>query len=465
MTLTIGERLFIVCKRGLKPPPKGGADFQSSGDAVVDCQRKLTVPTHRRYTHCMTKVTQKDDTKAYISRVYRIMPNDAQHEKLQSQFGCVRVVFNHFLWKNKQVHQDTKSFTSYQNNAKALTELKRETDYRWLKEVHSQPLQQSLMDLDTAFKRYRDGISGKPKFKRKGHWQSCRYPQGVKLDLDNGMSYLPKVGWVKTIFHRDLPNQSGIVMKSVTVKYSPSGDYQISCLFEYDPIEVKREGGILGIDVGLSHFATTSDGQKIDNPRHLKKSLKKLKKLQKRLSRKQKGSQSWHKARRKFAKCHEKIHRQRQDFLHRLSYHWTHENQVIRLETLNIKGMMKNRRLAQSIGSVGWYELKRQLRYKGEWYGCDIEEVTMFYPSTKTCHDCQHKNDTLTLFDREWQCPNCAVIHDRDINAARNIRDYPTSNYATTTGGSPECYAGGGGLVHRLSDGDSISCETRSHLL
>ena len=385
------------------------------------------------------------DQKSYTARVYRIFPNEAHHQQLQRQFGCVRVVFNHFLWKNRQRYGNSKKYTSYTANTKALTQLKQTEDYCWLKEVHSQTLQQSLLNLDNAFKRYQSGISGKPRFKRKRYRQSCRYPQGVRLDIENSQTFLPKVGWVKTVFHRDLPQKPGIRMTSVTVYYSPAGEYTISCLFEHDPVEVAYTGGILGIDVGLTHFATTSDGEKIENPRYLQKSLKKLKKLQRRLARKQPGSNGWHKARRKLARCHEKIHRQRRDFLHRLSYHWTHDNQVVRMETLNIKGMMQNRRLAQSIGSVGWGELKRQLTCKGEWYGCHIEEVPMFYPSTKLCHTCQHKNDDLTLSDREWRCSECGTCHDRDINAALNIRDYPDSIYAQTTGGSLESHADGGG--------------------
>jgi putative transposase len=158
-------------------------------------------------------------------------------------------------------------------------------------------------------------------------------------------------------------------------------------------VEIEYTGGILGVHVGLTHVATISDGAKIENLRYLQKSLKKLNKLQHRLACKQPGSNSWHKAHCKLARCHEKIHRQRQDFLHRLSYHWTHDNQVVRMETLNINGMMQNRRLAQSIGSVGWGELQRQLKYKGEWYSCHIEEVPMFYPGAKLCHVCQHKNN------------------------------------------------------------------------
>jgi putative transposase len=220
-------------------------------------------------------------------------------------------------------------------------------------------------------------------------------------------------------------------------------------LFERPQKKVTYSGGIIGVDVGLIHFATTSEGVKIENPRHLQKSLRRLKHLQRNLSRKQVGSKSWEKARRRVAKRHEQIRNQRADFLHRLSYQWTNENQVVRLETLNIQGMMQNRHLAQAIGSAGWGELKQQLVYKGKWYGCQIEYVPMFFPSTKLCHTCQEKNPNLTLADREWQCPHCGAIHDRDINAALNIRDY--DSYPTV--GSTGIDAGGGGKVHHLSDG------------
>lgn len=366
-------------------------------------------------------MTVDNTPKDYITYQYRIYPTDAQATQLQKQFGCVRFVYNHFLYYSFVNYRETGKHRSYNENAKDLTMLKKMDEFHWLREVHSQPLQQALMDLREAFGNFFAGRAKLPRFKQKRGWKKFRFPQGVKLDEDEEQTYLPKIGWVKTVFHRQLPDA---VLKSVTVGQSPGGRYTISCLYEREMPKVTYTGGEIGIDMGLTHLAITSDGEKIANPRHLQKSMQRVKKLSKDLSRKQIGSAGWHKARRRLAKLHEKIRNQRHDYLHRLSYRWTHENQVIRLETLNVKGMVKNRRLAQSISSVAWSELKRQLEYKGRWYGCEIEYAPPFFPSSQLCHACRHKNSDLSLSDRQWQCPDCGVTHDRDINAALNIRDY-----------------------------------------
>lgn len=181
------------------------------------------------------------------------------------------------------------------------------------------------------------------------------------------------------------------------------------------------------VSMGLNHFLTTSEGEKVENPRHLKKALRKLKRRQRQLSRKQKGSKSRERARRKVAKAHQKVANQRKDFLHKLSYRLVNEKQVIGLESLNIRGMMQNHKLAQSIGAVSWHEFIRQLEYKGQRYGCDLVFASAFYPSSKTCSSCGYRYQDLQLSERDWVCPECGTKHDRDINATHNLRNYLTA--------------------------------------
>jgi len=295
--------------------------------------------------------------------------------------------------------------------------------------------------------------AGYPQFKRKGHNESARYPQAFKWNLETEQTYIPKIGWIKTVFHRLFEGQ----VKNLTVSMTPTGKFYVSFLCKREVPIPAYEGAELGIDLGLSHFLTTSTGEKVETPRHLQRALKQLKRRQRALSRKQKGSKSREKERRKLAKAHEKVSHQRADSLHKLSYRLVNENQVIRLESLNIKGMMQNHHLAQAIGAVGWHEFKRQLEYKGKLYGCLIELIPPFYPSSKLCSVCAYRYAELKLSERVWTCPTCGTIHDRDINAAINIRNYPTA-------GTVGKYASGEGSVPLVSLGESL-VEARSYQL
>jgi putative transposase len=275
----------------------------------------------------------------------------------------------------------------------------------------------------------------------------------MKWDLVAEQTYLPKIGWMKTVFHRPLEGQ----VRSVTVSMTPTGTFFVSFLTRREIPIPAYTGDKIGIDLGLKHFLTTSAGQKIENPRHLKKAQKRLKRRQRDLARKQKGSKSREKARRNLAKAHEKVVHQRQDFLHKLSYQLVNENQVIRLETLNITGMMQNHRLAGAIGAVAWHEFLRQLDYKGKRYGCLLDFIPPFYPSSKLCSVCAYRYAELSLSERTWTCPDCGTVHDRDINAAINIRNYPT---AGTVGN----HASGEGEVSLVSLGKTLD-EARSYRL
>ena len=244
------------------------------------------------------------------------------------------------------------------------------------------------------------------------------------VDFDNNKVKLPKIGWIKAVLHRKFEG----VLKTATVSMTRTGKYFISILVddgkdlpEKEPFD---DESAVGVDVGIAHFATLSTGEKIENPRHLKNSLARLKVLQRRLSRTKKGSNNREKARRKVAKLHEKIANQRSDFLHKVSHKLVSENQAIAIETLNVQGMMKNHHLAQAILDVSWYEFFRQLTYKAEWYGKVILTIGQFQPSTKICSACGEVVNGLTLADREWTCSKCGTVHDRDINAAINIKKF-----------------------------------------
>jgi putative transposase len=381
---------------------------------------------------------------------YRIYPTPTQAEKLRQVMGTRRFVFNYFLDKRQKVYEETGKTLSYEDCANELPALRQE--FAWLKASHSQVLQQSLKDLETAYQRFFKKESGYPQFKRKSQRQSARYPQGMKWDLEIEQTYLPKIGWIKTVFHRPVQGQ----VRNLTVSMTPTGKFFVSFMTRCEIPVPAYEGNVIGIDLGLKHFLTTSNGQKIENPRHLQKAQKRLKRRQRELSRKQNGSKSRERTRRKLEKTHEKVSNQRQDFLHKLSYQLVNESQVIRLETLNIKGMMQNHRLAGAIGSASWHEFIRQLEYKGKRYDCLLEFAPPFYPSSKLCSVCGYHAE-LSLSERVWTCPDCGTKHDRDINAAINIRNYPT---AGTVGN----HASGEGAVPLFSAGETLN-EARSYRL
>jgi putative transposase len=286
-----------------------------------------------------------------------------------------------------------------------------------LKEADSQVLQQALKDLERAYQNFFEKRAGFPRFKSKHGKQSIRYPQRVKVDLEAQRTYLPKVGWVKTVFHRALEGKP----KNVVVSKTKSNRYYGSFQVEVEIPEPETCGEGIGIDLGLMHYAVLSDGTKISNPRNLKKSEKELARMQRRMSRRQKGSQGWEKARLQVSRKQEKIANQRKDFQHKLSHRLVKEYGLIGVESLQVKGMMQNGRLAKAIADVGWGEFNRQLAYKGAWYGCQVKKIDSWYPSSKTCSVCGAVMAELALSIRQWECPVCEARHDRDVNAARNI--------------------------------------------
>jgi putative transposase len=351
---------------------------------------------------------------------YRIYPTRKQEEQIAKQFGASRFVYNHFLRKRIDFYAETGKTLVYHDTALQLTKLKKQPDYTWLKDADSQVLQQSLRDLDTAYSNFFNKHSRFPTFKRKHDRQACRFPQ--RFRIEGNRLYVPKVGLVRIILHRPTEGK----MKNLTISKTKSGKYFASIQVEQDIPEPFYEGTRIGLDLGLRDFAVASDGQRFANPKHLIKSERKLKRLQRKFNRAQPGSHGREKARIKVAKQHERVANQRKDSLHKLSRKMVEDNQLIIIEDLNVKGMTHNHCLAKAIFDAGWAEFTRQLSYKGQWYGCHIEKIDRFFPSSKRCTHCGFINQGLKLSDREWVCPECGCLLDRDLNAAQNILNWYT---------------------------------------
>ena len=357
----------------------------------------------------------------------RLYPNPQQRQRLEQSFGNCRWVWNYCLNLINQTYKETGKGLSGYEVKKRLPALKKE--YEWLKLTYSQCLQQVCLNLGVAFNNFFEKRAKFPRFKSKHGKQSLQYPQNVKI-ADNFLN-LPKIGEVKAVIHRPVEGK----VKTVTVSRNCSGQYHAAILFDdgKEKPSQSTEGKAVGVDLGLSHFAITSDGSKFDNPRWMDKHEKNLKTKQRQLSRKHpplsphfmggcKGGNR-NKARKKVAKVHNKVTRCREDFLHKLSRRIVDENQVIAVENLNVKGMVKNHNLARAIASVGWGQFCTMLKYKAEQEGKVYVEVDRFFPSSKTCNVCLNQVDSLPLDVRSWTCSSCGTEHDRDINAAINLRD------------------------------------------
>ena len=348
---------------------------------------------------------------------YRIYPTQEQENLIQKTFGCSRFIYNYFLNKKIELYKSEKKSITYNECSKDLTLLKNEID--WLKEPDKCSLQNSLKDLDNAYRKFFKEKSGFPRFKsKKNNKKSYRTNSNIKFS--DGYIQLPKLGKLKLSNDKMIPQ--GRILNA-TLSQSPSGKYFISlCCMDVEIKPLERTEHTIGIDLGIKHFAITSDGEVFSNPKHLEKSLQKLAKLQRELSRKPKGSSNRNKARIKVARLYEKITNQRKDFLQKLTTNLVRENDVICIESLNVAGMMKNKKLARQIGDVSWHEFTRQLEYKSNWYGRQLIKIDTFYASSQTCNVCGNKNPNVKdLSVREWTCPVCSTTHDRDLNASINI--------------------------------------------
>jgi putative transposase len=352
---------------------------------------------------------------------YRLFPTELQAERLNQLFGCCLFVYNEALAFRKQAYaQDKKTIGRYELDRR-LPELKKL--FPWLREAYSQTLQQSLAHLEAAYQRFFKSKKGFPKFKSKRERQSATFPQNVSLDFDAATIRLPKIGMIPLALSRTFESK----VKTVTVSRTSTGKYFASVLVEDDleapPPPVPSETDALGIDVGLKDFAILSTGEKIANPRKLKISLGRLRRLNQSHSRKKRESKNRAKAKRRLALLHERVTNQRQDFLHKTTHRIVVENQAATLcvEDLAVKNLMRNRRLARSISDASWGEFLRQIAYKAIWNGKNLLKAGRFDASSKTCGGCGFRKEDLSLSDREWACPSCGVLHDRDINAAKNI--------------------------------------------
>jgi putative transposase len=382
----------------------------------------------------------------YQAYKFRIYPTTEQEVAFSRSFGCCRWFWNFALNLCQKTYAATGKGLSRKYIQGLLPNLKKE--HLWLSECYSQCLQVVALNLSTAYRNFFDKKARLPRFKSKHGRQSISFPQGVKVEGDY-LKLPGKVGKVYCRRHRDMKG----TIKTVTVSKNSDGKYFASVLVDdgKDTPNPSTEGKAIGIDLGLFDFAVTSDGSKYANPLHIAKHSKNLKKKQQRLSRKKKGSRTRNKARLLVAKVQGKIARCREDFLHKLSRKIVNENQVIALENLNVKGMVRNHNLAKAISDVGWEMFCTMLKYKAEKDGKTYLEIDRWFPSSKTCHVCLNQVDNLPLDIRNWTCGHCHTHLDRDINAAINIRNEALRILSLGTSDTAN-----GGEVRRL--GGKISC-------
>jgi putative transposase len=360
---------------------------------------------------------------------YRLLPTEEQKQQLAKFFGSCRFVYNLGLETKMQCWASARKHITCIDLANQMKELK-DTEATWLAECPSQTLQMSLRNLDNAYTKFFKG-GGFPKFKNRYSRQSIQFPQGVKADSKKGTIFLPKLKDVTCIFHRSFKGE----IKTVTVSKTPTGKYFVSILIENQnelpkkkPVKVNT---CVGVDVGIKTLAVLSDGTTFENPKWFRTSQQNLRRQQRSLARKQKGSKRRDAQRLVVAGVHEHIKNQREDYLHKVSTKIIRSYNTVCLEDLNIRGMMKNEKLSLAIGEIGWHKFRTMLEYKAQWYGKNILTIGRFEPSSKLCSACGTIFKELQLKDRSWTCLSCGTHHERDVNAAQNIKSFGLRNKPT----------------------------------
>lgn len=353
--------------------------------------------------------------KAYKFRLY---PSKDQVPLLARHFGSVRFVYNYFLARRKEQYEHTGKSSNYYEQAKELTELKKNPAYLWLYDTSSGALQHSLRHLETAYVNFFRKIAEFPRFHSKKHGGSFEVP--FYFRVENEKIYIPK--FQEGIKFTKSQEVEGTI-RHLTISVTPSGKYYVSILTQVEHQPYEKTNQKVGIDLGIKDFIVTSDDNRYSSNKFIKKYSKQLATAQKHLSRKKKGSNSWNRQRIKVARLQEKIANCRKDKLHKISTDLVRNYDVICCESLNVKGMVKNHSFAQSIADASWGMFLNMLQYKADWNDKQVIKVDRFYPSSKTCHHCGYVKEDLTLTDRYWACPQCGETIDRDLNAAQNILD------------------------------------------